>query len=414
MTTQMLNKSQIMGDIEKQVNLLIKNAGISYKTGFLAETPLRYLPSDSSKEKSEYFKQIDEIGYSLEKLIKEKKISENVKKLKTPVFSFDDLSWTVINRLMLVIAMLTHAYWRETLPYKDVGDLMKDDSIKHLPSQLAVPLWKLSKINGIAPSMSYGLYSLWNYYKKNPELPITLDNIDMIHSFTGTLDEKWFVWIHQVVEVTYAEAIPELLKAYHLTTIPVPDADEHFIVEELIKTLEKSSVILRNVVSVLERMREHCDYKTYFDKVRLFYSFPKCVVFDGVEELAGKPQEIFGETGGQSPFMHFTLAVLGISHGDDTYFPNMQRHMLKGYRDLIMSLKNSKLHDFVEQHKKNKILVRRYNMLVQSVLDWRAEHIGLVDDFIKQFGEIHGTGKPPLEWLKSLYNKAKTYLIEAV
>lgn len=410
MPSQTVNKSQLTDDIQKKVDSLIKQSGVSYKTGFLAENPLRCLPSDTNKEKSEYFKQIDEIGHALEKLIKEKKIAENVNKLKVPAFSFDDLSWPVINRLMLVIAMLTHAYWREILPYKDVGDLMKDDSIKHLPPQLAVPLWKLSKINGIAPSMSYGLYSLWNYYKKNPDLPLALDNVEMIHTFSGTLDEKWFVWIHQVVEVTFSQAIPELLKAYFLSSLT--GEDETLVTQELINSLDKSGVVLRNVVNVLERMREHCDYKTYFDKVRLFYSFPKCVVFDGVEELNGKPQEIFGETGGQSPFMHFTLAVLGISHGDDTYFPNMQRHMLKGYRDLIISLKNSKLHDFVEQHKKNKILVRRYNMLVQSVLDWRAEHIGLVDDFIKQFGEIHGTGKPPLEWLKSLYLKTKTYLVE--
>ncbi len=400
--------SILLNNIKTQVDSLISQSGVSYKTGFLAEEPLRYLPKDSNKEKSEYFSQVDEIAHSLEKLIKEKKIAESIKKLKVPTFSFDDLPWPVVTRLMLAIAMTTHAYFREMLQYKNVGELMQDSSIKTLPAQLAVPLWKLSKITGIAPSMSYGLYSLWNYYKKDPKLPITLDNVEMIHTFSGTLDEKWFVWIHQVVEVTFSQAIPELLKAYFLSSSNESDPK---ITEELIKCLDKSAVIMRDVVNVLEHMRENCNYKTYFDSVRLFYSFPKSVVFEGVEELNGKPQEIFGETGGQSPYMHFLLAVLGVSHGDDTYFPNMQRHMLKNYRELIMKVRDSKLHGYVESHKHNRILVRRYNMLVQSVLDWRAEHISLVDDFIKAFGEIHGTGKPPLEWLKSLYTKTTTYLI---
>lgn len=409
-TIENTNKAYI-NDINSKVKDLMSKHEMSYKTGFLAEEPLRFFPGDSNPKRQEDFTKLDKIAHSIEDLIKEKKITESVNKLRVPEWSFDDLSWPVVNRLMLVIAMITHAYFREKLQYKDVGELMKDASDKLLPPQLAVPLWKLSRINGIAPSMSYGLYSLWNYYKKNPELPITLDNIDMIHSFTGTLDEKWFVWIHQVVEVTYAKAIPELLKAYLLSTST--SKDEKLITNELINSLEVASEVTRNCVNVLERMREHCDYKTYFDKVRLFYAFPRNVVFEGVEELGDKPQEIFGETGGQSPFMHLTLATLGVSHGDDPYFPSMQKHMLEKFRTLIQKVKEeSKLYNFIEAHKSNRKLVRRYNMLVQSVLDWRAEHRSLVDDYIKVFGEIHGTGKPPLEWLKSLYDKTKTYLID--
>ena len=303
-----------------------------------------------------------------------------------------------------------HAYFREVLPYKNVNELMKDTSKKSLPPQLAVPLWKLSKITGIAPSMSYGLYSLWNYYKKDPKKPLTLENIELIQSFTGSLDEKWFVWIHQIVEITFAQAIPELAKASLLSS--PPENDDPQITQEIIKCLDKASLIMRDVVSVLERMRENCSYKDYFDKVRIFYSIPKNIVFEGVDELKGEGQEIYGETGGQTPYMHLLLATLAIKHDEDQYFPNMQKHMTHQFRNFILRFKDSKLREYVENHKRNRRLVRRYNMLVQSVLDWRAEHLSLVDEYIKEFGEVYGSGKPPLTWLKSLYDKTKTFLVE--
>jgi hypothetical protein len=36
----------------------------------------------------------------------------------------------------------------------------------------------------------------------------------------------------------------------------------------------------------------------------------------------------------------------------------------------------------------------------------------LVEDFIGWFGEGHGTGKPPLDWLSALHKKAASYLVE--
>ena len=408
MNTQAVSKVDLK-KIDEEIKLLLKKNYISYQTGFLSEAPLRHLPSTKDKQQTEDFKMLDEIGYSLEKIIKEGKVTENVNKLKVPSWNLDGLSRETIHRLMLIVAMLTHAYFRETIPYKNVNELMKDTSKKSLPPQLAIPLWNCSKITGIAPSMSYGLYSIWNYYKKDEKKPLSLGNIELIHSFSGTLDEKWFVWIHQIVEITFAPAIPALAKACILASY---ESDDPVVVSEVIKSLDTAAESVRNVVTVLERMRENCDYRKYFDEVRIFYSIPRNIVFEGVDELKGEGQEIYGETGGQSPYMHYLLTTLGVKHEEDQYFPNMRKHISGPFRDFILYFKDSKLRDYVEKNKKNRILVRRYNMLVQSVLDWRAEHMSLVDDYIKEFGEVHGTGKPPLTWLRSLYDKTKTYLVE--
>lgn len=410
-------------EIENEVRLLMKKHDVSFETGFLAERPLRWLPEDSDNApRTNDFMRLDAMAYSLEQTIGERKVAESVKRLTVPRWSFEDLPQPVASRLMLIYAMYTHAYFREVCLYGNVSALVQDLSPKILPAQLAVPLWHTSRRIGMEPTMSYGLYGLWNYYRKDPQKPVGLDNIELIHSFTGTLDERWFVWIHQAVEVAFAPAIPELLTACLLSRVhdrngsmpSLPNLGEEVIVEEMIRRLDNAAKAARNAVAVLRRMREHCNYGTYFNRVRLFFAFPNSVVFEGIEELEGEPQQKLGETGGQTPFMHFQLAAAGIDHDDDPYFPRMRQYMSQPFRELVEFVKSSSnIRLFVLERRRNTTLVQSYNALIQAIpLDWRIVHMSLVDDFIAQFGEGHGTGKPPLQWLSELYKKAKSYLIE--
>lgn len=410
-------------ELRNEVRLLMEKHGVSFETGFLAERPLRRLPKDAADAaQTNDFMRLDAMAYALERTISERKVAESIERLAVPRWPFENLPWPVVSRLMLIYAMTTHAYFREVYPYGNVSELMQDQSRKILPAQLAVPLWRASRRIGMEPTMSYGLYALWNYYRKDPEKPVSLENIELLHSFTGTLDERWFVWIHQAVEVAFAPAIPELLRACWLSRVRDPDGSipspptlaEDMIVEEMIRCLNNATKAARDAVAVLKRMREHCDYGTYFNRVRLFFTYPNSVVFDGVEELGGTPQQKLGETGGQTPFMHFQLAAAGIDHDDDPYFPRMRQYMSRPFRELVEFVKHSsKIRSFVLERRHNKVLVQSYNALIQAIpLDWRITHMHLVEDFIGQFGEGHGTGKPPLEWLSDLYKKATSHLIE--
>lgn len=402
--------------IEERAVSFLKKHKVSLKTGFLAEKPLLGIPRNfDDSERRKYCSKVDELAYSLTRLISEGCVCLAVDKLPLPKPEyFLGLTWQAAHRFMLAVAMPTQAYFRELLAYKNVQELMEDNSPKHLPPQLAIPMWELHKITGINPSMSYGLYALWNYYKIDSEKPLGLDNIDMIHSFTGTRDEKWFVWIHQIVEMSFAPAIKALVSADLLARKSLSLGQTAPDAEDMQRFLGDAADASMATVNVLERMREHCDQKTYFDKVRMFYSFPRNAVFEGVDDpdIKGKSLEIFGETGGQTPYQHFRLSALGIKHKKSAYFVKMRQHMSRPFRELVEYMDSSKIREFVLVSKSNRKLVRRYNMLVQSVLDWRAEHIQLVDEYIKTYGEVYGTGKPPLTWLQELYDETKTYLIE--
>lgn len=410
--------TEILDVLEENTNEILKWYKVSSKTGFLAEKPLLGIPRTfDDAERRKYYLKVDEFAYSLSRLISERHVCSAVEKLplSKPEY-FSDLTWQAAHRFMLAVAMPTQAYFRELLRYQNVDELMRDDSVKYLPPQLAVPLWELSKITGIDPSMAYGLYALWNWRRKYSELPVDLDNIELVHSFTDTIDEKWFVWIHQIVEIVFSPAIPALVKAAILAAMALANEieDEGLVVKLMTKALDHATRASIATVDVLERMEERCNPGTYYNQIRMFYSFPRNVVFAGVEdpEIAGKPLEIYGETGGQTPYQHFRMSALGIKHTKSEYFMKMRRHMSRPFRELVELMDRARIREFVLTHKDFTPLARRYNLLVQSVIDWRVHHFALVNKYITTYGESHGTGKPPIKWLQELIDETKNYLID--
>ncbi len=393
---------------------------VSPSLGFLAENPPQRLPqSRQNIILDKFFQQMDETSYELPDIIREKRVRHTVDLM--PVFLsaadytsdfYDGLSYETKQRLMFILGMLTHAYFVEVCDYKTVDELKADDSIKHLPAQLAIPLWYVAKDLGYTPSLSYGLYSHWNWRKPNPANGLGLRNIALLHSFSGTTDEFWFVWIHQIMEKTFAPAIPALLKAILLAN-PEVCISGNATTKRMERCLEKAGRAMQRCVNVLERMRDHCDPKTYFSSVRMFYSFPRNVIFDGVEEVEGQAQNFYGESGMQTPIMHFLLAALGQYPIDDQYFPTARRHMPATFRNFVeLTLAESKVHEYVLGPHTSRHLVRRYDMLTHSLLDWRAEHLPLANDFIAQHGEGHGTGSTPMPWLAEHYERTKKFIIQ--
>lgn len=388
---------------------VLKMHRISPELGFLGEKPPLHLPYDhSSQWRNEYFRKLDALAYNLPELIRTKTLHHEIVQLSIPPeLHLEQLSWAAQNRFMLLNAMVTHALFVQIYNYPDVSTSQKDEKEKYLLPALAIPLWEISKLTGFVPTLSYGLY-IRNYELLDPQKPVALDNLDLLHSFTGSVDEKWFVWIHQVVEKEFAPAISALLSALLLTSHP----DTPGMIQEVTKCLARACMAMRNVVSTLHRMREHCDPATYFQRVRMFYSFPRNVIFGGVREIEGKAQNYFGETGGQSPFMHTLLASLGI-YPADPYFPQMRKHMSKYNRSFVeLILHGSHLREYVKRHAVHRPcrpLLNYYHMLVDFVLGWRKEHLSLVDDNIGKYGDKHGTGSPPLSWLRGLYDETLRY-----
>lgn len=395
--------------IERDADQLMRKHRISRTTGFLAERPwqsLLWIGDDN--ELSEYLINVHLIAGSLPELTKRGLVAKNVVRMQVPRWSFEELPWEGRAHLMLDLAMIEHAYFKELLGYQTVQQLYQDTSEKYLPPQLAAPLWKLSKITGIDPTASYCLYGLVNWRKIYPELPLSLNNVDVIHSFTGELDERWFVRIHHIVQVTEAPAIRPLLQAY----LAVKYGDSSLL-PYVTRCLKQTAEPLMRRVAVLKRMNEHCDPSNYFQKVRMFYAFPRNVVFEGVDELEGKGQNYEGETGGGRPDQQLSDNIKQVPHRTSTkvYQSARRSQMLTEWRELLVITQDSQVRDFILDHQEDQEAVLAFNGSLYPDIDWGIEHNNLVSSHIRAFGEERGTANPVLSFLWNMIEDRRNALI---
>ena len=405
-------QENFIGALEGAVEITLLNKNVSPATGFLAKDPRLLLPRYTGDEERENaFRIYDAFAYGLEKLIRESRVAENVRRFPVPTWPVDDLSWRTQNRLKLILSMGLHAYLRELCPYANQDELMRDTREKPVLAQLAVPLWNLKNTLGAELPMSYFYYAGCNYYILDTKRPISLENIDVIHTFTGSGDEKWFMKIHQVIDFTIAPAIPELAVAAALSGFKNFWEDPVFV-ERITRAMENSLGPVSAITGILARMDEQCDPHTYFSQVRGFYGIPLNLLFEGIEELRGKPLTLFGETGGQDPSIHFLKKALSFDISQDSYFPKMQLYMPKCFRDVLQL--NSQLRDFAVWHAEHgderpKIL---YNGLIKGLDDFETEHLEReVRRYIRDFGDSHGTGKPPTLWLEKIREHTRSHYI---
>ena len=62
--TKTIESTLDINKIQDEIKNLMSIHGVSLKTGFLAEDPLRNLPKTENKELTEYFLKLDQISYS--------------------------------------------------------------------------------------------------------------------------------------------------------------------------------------------------------------------------------------------------------------------------------------------------------------------------------------------------------------
>jgi indoleamine 2,3-dioxygenase len=333
---------------------------VDAERGFLPRPdPLERLPKE--------FAAWEEIGRELPKLMLTGRIRSFIRQL--PLLDAARLGHDrERKKAMVILSFVGHAYvWGEK------------ETVTLLPSSLALPWHQVARMLGRPPVLSYPSYALDNWRRVDIESPIEVGNIVLLQNFLGGQDEEWFVLIHVAIEAAAAPALAAIVAAQRAVAK-----------QELEEVADQLAIIAKSIEAmnrILLRMPERCDPYIYFHRVRPYIhgwanqpSLPSGIVYEGVEEYAGKGQNLRGETGAQSSIIPALDAALGVTHAEDmlrSYLNEMRDYMPPRHRGFIEAVEaGPSIREFVLRHSQAHPTLRDlYNAAIDEMGKFRSTHL---------------------------------------
>lgn len=284
------------------------------KRGFLAkDNPLRTLPPHSPLNI-----RLNEITQDLPSLTKSKKLASTIialnKQYQETLLVLNNPSEQYLALGMLTL--INQAYiWETPERPKNLIPFILSNNLEMLSRSLQLPL-----------ILTYQFYVLRNWYLIDPEEGFVLENIKPVYTFTGTLDEEWFIKIHVAIEATCA---PALRAAQDACFLNFGMRDDDGVLDDattsiLIQLFKKISESLNQAAKILLRMKEHCHPEFFYHTLRPF--------FGGWDEKLGiqfesnqRTYQYKGPSGAQSSILPALDDALGVEHKMD----GMHQHALE-------------------------------------------------------------------------------------
>jgi indoleamine 2,3-dioxygenase len=359
---------------ETSVPLVLSNYEISPDQGFLPQDPQEHLADCPT---------LNHLAHDLSKLLSARMVRQYIDEERTLLPSIST-TWGLedYRAAMRILSFAGHAYVWE----------VPDQPADTLPPQLAQPWHQIAQRLGRPPVLSYASYALDNWRRLDPAKPIRLDNIVLLQNFLGGLDEEWFVVIHIQIE---REAGPGLAGLTRALNGAVADKED-----EVLLGLASLAQAQERMRDTLLRMKERCDPYVYYTRVRPYIhgwnnnpALPDGLVYEGVADYGGRPQQFRGETGAQSSIVPCLDGGLGITHAPDpltVYLQEMRDYMPPRHRTFLQTLEKTKdnrgrpaLSGYVRDRKLSRPeLWTAYCTCVDLLAQFRDIHIGYADSYI--------------------------------
>lgn len=316
---------------------------------------------------NEYYNPWIDVINNLAELNSTKDIIEKINNL--PLLNLDLLDNHYEQRYAyLVLSMLAQSY------------IVNLNNILILPKNIAVPLFNLSKELGLPPIITHAGLDLWNWKLKDKGKEVKLENLELLHSFTGSESEATFYLIMTEIEYLGKEILEDLLK--------LPDN-----LLEQDKILSKLSITIEKISLILDKMYSGCDQNIFYNQLRLYLKGWE-IIFEGV---TSEPIKYSGGSAAQSSLIQIFDLALKVSHqGTETYnfLQSMRLYMPKKHRELLEDYENRMKNIELE----NNII---YKCCLDKLKKFRKKHYGLVYHYILQMqkdeNKVIGTGGTDLK-----------------
>lgn len=347
---------------------------------------------------------INDLAKDLPRLLRTKQLRRELDKF--PVIDLSSLRGRQVP-----CAMRSYSFFANAYVYA-----AHEETARHLPEGVAIPLHYLATSLGRKPILSYDPYAPQNWRRINKDGPIALGNIEVIQNFLGGKDEDGFILVHVEIEANASRPLRNGPNAQKLAL--KKDAIELYL------ALKEISSGLQRMHASLLRMRELCDPNIYYNTVRPYIHGFKGVIYRGVKEYNGEPQNFLGETGAQSGIVPCLDAVLGIEHAADplsVYLSEMRKYMPIKHRAFIAALEENKqaVRDYALGHRDYTFCRDAYNECIEWLWKFRKLHLEYADIYINKQSQTssanptnRGTGDTPfMEYLAKHVDETLEHII---
>lgn len=361
---------------------------VSPENGFLAAAaPLESLTDP-------YYAPWEYVIKNLQGLMLSKRLREVIDKM--PLLSTESLSgepqW---RRAYSLLAFITHAYiWAGGKPKEWV------------PPSIAIPFRAICDHLELPLVATYAGLVLWNWKPIfDAERADTLANLDMIDTFTGSLDEKWFYLISVAFEARGASLIPLMLHA-----IEGADRGERDTVADCLRSFAER---LEELGGLLTRMHDNCDPHVFYHRLRPYLAgsknmadagLPNGVIFDdGGPINKQRYVQYSGGSNAQSSLIQFFDIVLSVEHRptgqtqqraqdahskkpsrpSDNFITDMRKYMPGPHARFLRAVeKVANIRAFVQENSHDHQLTVAYDACLVMLSALRDTHMQIVSRYI--------------------------------
>ena len=381
-----------------QAKMELEKFNISKRTGFLPEKPSQTLPCD-------YFSEWESVVQRIPQLIACNGLRDEVKNLPDKEFSATTLTteeqW---QRAYTITTFLAQAYLREE------GAESPGSGPISLPKKLAEPWCTTAEHFRVPPVATYASLVLYNYTLKNPTELATADNLQAALSFTGSSEESWFFMVHVLEEITAAQGLEAITKAYK--ALSSKDTD---MLEICLKMIAET---LHSMKKTLTQMYDRCTPEFFYNTLRPFLSFPECgIIYGDSTEV----KHYRSGSGAQDSAIPAFSLFLGIKHEpgseEENTINDFEAYMPAKHSEFLKAIRiEASVRSYVLESG-NSELIKSYYDAVGALASFRTEHIKLVTSYIinvkqtqgeKLSEEDRGTGGTPfMRFLKNVRDNSK-------
>jgi len=286
---------------------------VQTKTGFLPRTePITKLPQEFNKiddllNRMRWFQPDGSKG-----LLAQNTFGDTVEK------ELKDLNFDHIEDTMMLMALfrdysfLASAYLLEPCHHEYLKTKGESYGLGRttLPRNIAKPFKVLADRLNLRPFMEYNsCYSLNNWFKLDPKLGVSINNIDFWRSFMNMKSEAGFILVHVAINQHSGNLVKsgvDVLKAAEL--------DDR---EQFNKSLQEMRDTMVFMNQEFERMyiesspEDYNVFRTFIMGIKNQPMFPKGVVYEGCYN--DEPQQFRGESGANDSVIPFCDNVLQIT-----------------------------------------------------------------------------------------------------